>query len=428
MMICFVLVLQTDWLLDLCSADIAAQRRAMLRVSSSEDLAYVPSLIELMLFCPDSQDAIGSLVSNLTGESRGDYLDWVAYLGANPSIVANAGYLRLRYQLFSSIDSRLAAFFSKPQPTTIRLEEIVWGGVVKDGIPALIDPKHVTALEATYLEADEWVFGLAWQGEAKAYPLRIMDWHEMANDTLGSRRFALAYCTLCGSAIAYSSRAGGRLWTFGSSGLLYRSNKLMYDHQTNTLWHQFSGEPVFGPLVDDGLKLDVLPVERTTWEDWRSRYPNTQVLSLDTGYERNYEPGAAYGAYFSSPKLMFPVWNAGDNKGQKDWVWMLRKPGAQKAYSLNFLVKNPVFVDHVGQSDVLLLTDPDNYSVRVYELTGNVVTRKDGSWWLESEKGSAALDMDFPKDVSGSMLQRVPGHFAYEFARRAFMPEIPYQP
>jgi hypothetical protein len=98
------------------------------------------------------------------------------------------------------------------------------------------------------------VFGVAIGGQARAYPLRIVNWHEMVNDTIAGVPVSLAYCTLCGAAILFDARAPGRdtPFTFGSSGLLYRSNKLMYDRQTGSLWNQFTGRPVLGALTLSG--------------------------------------------------------------------------------------------------------------------------------------------------------------------------------
>ena len=133
------------------------------------------------------------------------------------------------------------------------MEEIAWGGVLVDGIPALDNPRMTTASAASYLNPDDPVFGVEINGDARAYPLRIANWHEMVNDVVGGVPVSLAYCTLCGSGILFDGRVAGRAepFTFGSSGLLYRSNKLMYDRQTDSLWEQLAGHPVTGSL---GLK------------------------------------------------------------------------------------------------------------------------------------------------------------------------------
>ena len=114
---------------------------------------------------------------------------------------------------------------------------------------------------------DELVFGVEINGDARAYPLRILDWHEMFNDVVGGVPVALAYCTLCGSGILCETLLPPRSerLIFGSSGFLYRSNKLMYDHQTHSLWDQVTGRPIVGPLTGSGIELKVRPVAITSW-------------------------------------------------------------------------------------------------------------------------------------------------------------------
>src|SRR5215813_15612850 len=189
------------------------------------------------------------------------------------------------------------------------MEEIAWGGVLVDGIPALDNPRMTTASAASYLNPDDPVFGVEINGDDRAYPLRIVNWHEMVNDVVGGVPVSLAYCTLCGSGILFDSRVVGwaEPFTFGSSGLLYRSNKLMYDRQTDSLWEQFTGRPVVGRLTGSKIELKVLPLVLSSWSEWRSRHPETRVLSLDTGFRRDYGPGVAYREYFSSPELLFPA-------------------------------------------------------------------------------------------------------------------------
>ena len=151
------------------------------------------------------------------------------------------------------------------------------------------------------------MFGITINGQARAYPKRILAWHEMALDRVGGIDLTIVYCTLCGTVIPYESVVGSRRLTFGTSGLLYRSNKLMFDEETHSLWSSLEGVPVVGPLVDSGLRLPFRSVVTTTWGEWKRDHPATTVLSLETGYERNYGEGVAYRDYFSTDRLMFEV-------------------------------------------------------------------------------------------------------------------------
>lgn len=216
-------------------------------------------------------------------------------------------------------------------------EEVQWGGVRVNGIPALVNPRTTGVADARWLKDGDAEFGVSLGGEARAYPLRILDWHEMANDVVGGVPVALAYCTLCGSGVLFDARAGGRRFEFGSSGFLFRSNKLIYDRQTNTLWNHLSGEPVIGPLAGSGTRLQRLPVVVTSWGEWRRQHPRTQVLALDTGHSRPYNAGAAYGAYFASSGTMFPVWQKSRALHDKARVFTLVLEGRAKAYALEAL-------------------------------------------------------------------------------------------
>ena len=150
----------------------------------------------------------------------------------------------------------------------IRLDEIDWGGVVVNGIPPLEYPQTLPAAAADYLDDDHVVFGIAVNGAARAYPKRILAWHEMALDRLGGLELTIVYCTLCGTVIPYESVVDGQHIRIGTSGFLYRSNKLMFDHDTRSLWNTFEGVPVVGPLVGSGLRLRHRAVVTTTWGEW----------------------------------------------------------------------------------------------------------------------------------------------------------------
>ena len=287
-------------------------------------------------------------LEQVSGERFGDrWTDWVRWY-AGTELTAPPSFLGWKGRLLARIDPAFGPLLAAGSPTRIRPEEIVWGGVAFEGIPALDDPKRVPAANAG-VGPTEPVFGIAVDGAAMAYPLRILDWHEMANDTVGGVPIALAYCTLCGSGIAYDRRApDGSTYDFGSSGFLMRSNKLMVDRQTRSLWNQFTGEPVLGPLAGDSpQRLRVLPSVVTSFEAWRERHPQTEVLSAETGHARPYEPGAAYADYFSSPRTMFPV-ERFDGPGPKDRIVGVERDGRAKAWPVDALVEQRVVEDQLG--------------------------------------------------------------------------------
>ena len=327
------------------------------------------------------------------------------------------------------IDPNFRLFLQPGVAHEIRLEEITWGGVVKDGIPALINPTHITPAEATYITDDELVFGVAINGDVRAYPLRVMDWHEMFNDVVGGVPLALAYCTLCASGILFETQLEGRdkPIIFGSSGFLYRSNKLMYDQATNSLWNQFTGRPVVGELTGSGVELKVRPVAITTWKKWLERHPDTKVLSLETGFVRDYSPGRPYGEYFDSPELMFPVEVGNKSLAPKDYVFALREAGHDKAWSLASFEKMPVINDQVGDLALVLIGNPESRTVRAYRSGGRKFEAKaDRDDLLQADNAIWRIEEERLVSESGEELERLPGHIAFWFAWSGYKPDQPY--
>ena len=383
------------------------------------------ALIQVMRFVRDN-GSIDAALAKLTGEASGkDWGQWMLWQQAHPEIEPFAGFDAFKADVMAAIDPNFRQFLQPGIKHDIRLEEIAWGGVVKDGIPALTDPKHLTAREADYITDDELVFGLEINGDARAYPLRIMDWHEMFNDVVGGVPVSLAYCTLCGSGILFDTRVEGRdqPLVFGSSGFLYRSNKLMYDQETLSLWNQFTGKPVVGPLTGSGIELKVLPVAITSWAAWHKQHPETKVLSLETGFDRDYTPGRPYGDYFASADLMFPAVVDDKRLEAKDYVYAIRVDGLAKAWPLTDFKGGQVINDRIGDLPIVLIGDTDTRTVRAFlrpdeqevQASGDssTVVVSGGDVWKIEEAGLLASD--------GRTMARLPGHIAYWFAWQGFI-------
>ncbi len=319
-----------------------AERAAAIRaVAAARDARFIAPLVDLMRFARSSNE-LPLIVDTLRalagpGSPGADWAQWVEWVGRRADLHPPPGYAGWKGVLHSSIDPRLAEFLRDDLPARVRIEEVQWGGVRVDGIPALVNPRTMPAAQARWLEERDAVFGVSVNGEARAYPLRIMDWHEMANDVVGGVPLALAYCTLCGSGVLFRAEAGGRRFEFGSSGFLFRSNKLMYDRQTRTLWNHLTGEPVIGELAASGIRLERLPIVLTSWGEWRRQHPGTRVLDIQTGHRRPYDAGAAYGGYFASTRTMFPVWQRSGLLHDKARVFTLLLEGRPKAYALEAL-------------------------------------------------------------------------------------------
>lgn len=196
--------------------------------------------------------------------------------------------------------------------------DIVAAGFPKDGLPALVAPAVWTTAEVDakgsgrgkLLVPSDRVIGVRVGAESRAYPLRLLVWHEVVNDTLGGRSIAVAYNPLCDSAVVFDRIVAGSALTFGVSGLLYQSNLLMYDRQARatgeSLWSQLLVRAVAGPAAAAGRRLDVLPSSVATWADWRAEHPATTVLAPDPRLAQQYKRDP-YSAYFGSDLLRFPV-------------------------------------------------------------------------------------------------------------------------
>ncbi len=393
---------------------------AALRTRKNPDAAA--AMILALRFRPPAVWDVSKALEEVTGHAALGWFDWMLWQESHPEIVPHPSFAGLKLETLRRIDPNFLRFFrgdwAKPKNMKIRLEEITWGGVAVDGIPALDHPKLIAAAAADYLRGDDLVFGVEINGDARAYPLRIMGWHEMFNEVIGGVPVALAYCTLCGSGILFETQVDGRElpFVFGSSGLLYHSNKLMFDRETDSLWNQFTGQPVVGPLAASGITLAIRPVVIVTWAKWRAAHPASRVLALDTGYRRDYGSGVVYAAYFASPELMFPTRVDEARLRQKDYVFGIREVGAAKAWPLAAFAGGVVINDAVGSRAVVLIGDAETRSVRAYDrgersfeaaVEEHRLRGPDGLWQVTEE---ALLG------PGGVRLARVPGHLSYWFA------------
>lgn len=343
-------------------------------------------------------------------------------------------YATFKAHVYSQMDPRMRAFFPAGVRADIRLDEIDFGGVPVNGIPPLRQPSVIPASEARYLRDSHVVLGLFVNGEARVYPKRILAWHEMALDTVGGLDLTVVYCTLCGTVIPYESRVGDRQIAFGTSGLLYRANKLMFDEETFSLWSTLEGRPVVGPLTGSGLALVSHPVVTTTWGEWRAMHPDTTVLSIETGFERDYGEGAAYRDYFASDRLMFMVPDDDRCLKNKDEVLTMRiRPAAggealPVAIEAELLKRQPAYHFEAQGRQLVVITTRQGAN-RVYLLGGHdvafpsrshdgrTIADSAGRRWQVTEEALVAAD-----DPS-VRLPRVSAQRAFWFGWQAQYPE-----
>ncbi|MEM7428482.1 MAG: DUF3179 domain-containing protein [Pseudomonadota bacterium] len=436
---CLVLLLAPARGAELTEDQIATLSRQMIIASPEKSAEAQAALVKrgkrdviaammLALRFRRNDPGVRKSLEALTGESFANWKAAMEWQELHPEIVPHASHKVLKLDMLAFIDPNFLRFLGKERGDRknmdIRLEEVVWGGVKVDGIPSLDNPKLIPAPEADYLLDTDLVFGVEINGDARAYPLRIMGWHEMFNETIGGMPVALAYCTLCGAGILFETQAEGREkpFVFASSGLLYRSNKLMFDRETDSLWNQFTGEPVAGPLRGSSIKLKIRPVAITSWAEWKAQNPETSVLSLETGFRRNYGSGVVYKAYFESPDLMFPsARRAPGNVKRKDYVFGIRGVGAAKAWPVSAFHKKRVINDSVGSRNVVLIGDAATRTVRAYDRGNHSFETGGGADSLKSADGTWTVAEDAISGPGGEKLARVPGHISYWFAWDSYL-------
>jgi len=232
-------------------------------------------------------------------------------------------------------------------PSLIPRGEILSGGPSKDGIPALTHPKIESASEANrWMHDSDAILGVVVNQRARAYPVRILNWHEIVNDSLAGKSFVVSYCPLCGSGMVFDTDD-----EFGVSGLLYQSDVLLYDHKTETLWSQLLMTAIAGPRT--GEKLKTLPVTHSTWRAWINSHPETTVLSRKTGFNRDYNRNP-YAGYAQSSGLYFPVKHRDSRLHPKTWVIGIEVNGEARAWKIDDIRKLGEFHDSLGNRKLRL--------------------------------------------------------------------------
>lgn len=256
-------------------------------------------------------------------------------------------------------DQEFATDFSKH---TVPYTEILSGGPPKDGIPALDAPQFVSLAEADpWLEPQEPVIAFAQNGEARAYPLQILMWHEIVNDTVGGAPVTITFCPLCNTAIAFDRTVQGQTLDFGTTGRLHYSNLIMYDRQTETWWQQATGEAIVGELT--GTRLTFLPAPILSWADFKATYPEGKVLSRETGFNRAYgrNPYAGYDNV-NNPPFLYDGPTTPDVLPPVARVLTVDLNGEAKAYPYDVLQEAGVVNDTVGGQDLVVFWSPGTAS------------------------------------------------------------------
>ncbi len=241
---------------------------------------------------------------------------------------------------------------------TVPVDQVFDGGPGKDGIPALEDPDLIDAVQADYLNDEDLVLGYKNGETVIAYPHAILDWHEIINDKVDFHAFAVTYCPLTGTGIGWSREVEGQETTFGVSGLLYNSNLIPYDRLSDSNWSQMRLESINGTFK--GKSVSTFQLVETTWQTWQEMFPETKVVSTQTGHSRNYE-NYPYGDYKTNHNnLIFPVSPEDDRLPTKERVHGIIVKGEAKAYRFeDFAEGLAVIEDVVNDQEVIVVGDKE---------------------------------------------------------------------
>ncbi len=293
--------------------------------------------------------------------------------------------------MVSSLNAKTLNGFDLDQ-ALVPASQILSGGPPRDGIPAIDKPHFITAKKASFMRADELVIGVHFNGITKAYPVRILNWHEIVNDHFEQQRIVITYCPLCGTGVAFKV---DNIGLFGVSGLLYNSDVLLYDRKTQSLWSQLLMKAIAGPLK--GQKLNVIALEYAHWDDWKKRNPDTLVLSTQTGFDRDYNRDPYLG-YASTNRLYFPVNNTDNRYHKKEWVIGVELNGQHKAYPFSELQKtssNPI-IDDFQQQKLYFYFNKTNKTVTVTDNKHNLLPTIQAYWfaWMAFHPDSTVFTAD----------------------------------
>lgn len=261
----------------------------------------------------------------------------------------------------------------------IPIAEILPGGPPRDGIPAIDRPAYIPARETRYLKDTDLVLGVIYNGVARAYPLRVLVWHEIVNTHFDGAPVVVTFCPLCGTGLAFAAVMDDKPLDFGVSGLLHNSDLLMYDRQTESLWSQIPGRAVTGKMA--GKSLQRLAVVHLPWQDWRRQHPDSQVLSSNTGFNRDYSRDP-YQGYDRTERLFFPVSKSGQRYSSKTWVLGLESNGVSKVWPFPELAKTRgTIVDTFAGQPVEIQYDAAQETASAHDADGNLLPAVRAYWF-----------------------------------------------
>ncbi len=351
--------------------------------------------------------------------------------------ILSAGIIYYQYQFYRTPMTDSGELLDEPQGEVqetdgvlhaIPLGDIITGNPAKDGIPSIDDPSY-ESVGAADLYLDDNGFGLAVEvaGSYRYYPYQILVWHEIVNDTFNGQDLLVTYCPLCYTGIVFEREVADEVVEFGTSGKLYNSNLLMYDRKTDSLWSQAMGEAVVGELT--GATLTLYPSLTVSWADFKSEHPSAQVLSRNTGFDRDYtsDPYGPRG-YYENASVWFPLSNEDGRAHPKTIIYGHRNDAAQKAYAAGAIEETKVLNDTVGPDSLVIFWDSNLNTVKGFsrQLDGDVLEFEQTDDFLTDTRTGSLWNYDgeaVSGDYRGRQLEVLPLENSFWFSWAATYPE-----
>lgn len=381
---------------------------------------------------PGIVDVLGT-IAEPDYDSEFAWVEWESWY-SQQDIEPLPGFKEWKLQLYKSFIPPVGALLDV-EPYTYDIQDVRYGNSDRSFLAALNEPEFVPWEKVhvdgeggeyeRYLQDDEEVYGFEIDGQTYTVPRIILFPHEFMNATIEGEPVMLSWCTLCNAPILYDRCVEGRTLTFGNTGMLWNGNKVMYDEETESLWAHHSGRPMAGHYLEeyDELTLDVLPVSRTEWKDWKEDNPDTLVPHMDTGYGYDYQFYDGNIGFFEHYWQREDIVQPGVTKDQqelpeKEDVYGITSndPDSIHIYPIEAVTENGPLTDTIDDRDVVIISDVEGHDTAVYEAPSLPVER-DGDRLVDAD----GTEWEFTADAlvnDDDHLERVPGRHGLWFAFR----------
>ncbi len=374
-----------------------ASTRALESIAASGDRRFIAPLVDMLWLDLGWERPVREALERVSGQRYATAAEWYAAIERDPPPLPE-NYGEWKGRLLSLVDTRYLDLVPK-DGSGVRPERLVWGfGDMRS--PTITNARTIRATEERYLAATDVVFGVRLNGDSRAYPERIIAWHGVAQDRAGGAEIVVFHCLPCGGAAAYRRAASdGRSYTFGIANLVTGSRRLLFDAETMSLWDPVSGRAVAGPLAAKNVTLTPLPITRTTWGEWKERYPTGAVLALDTGFVRDYTEGAALRGEGGLERPQFPAASLDPRLPAKMRVVGVNLGGVWRAHSVEAIEQARLVHETVAGVTVVLVSAGPGKGVQVYDAQGTrfdrvtgagatleVSDRDGGRWFVDDEQ------------------------------------------